>query len=57
MLREQERSIAVQDGGHKVLSGAMDAADYFEYYVDQSLFDSSSEYVSLVNSYVEDVQS
>jgi len=49
MTREQERSIAIQNGSHKVLSGETTAADYFNYHVDPSLFQNVREYVNLVN--------
>jgi hypothetical protein len=46
------RAIAVQDGTYKVLSGEMDAFQFFDNYVDQSLFASSEEFVLLVNARV-----
>lgn len=52
MTREQERAIAIQDGTHKVLAGEMDAFQFFTYYVDQSLFVSSEEFIRLVNDRV-----
>lgn len=52
MTREQEQAIAVQDGGHKVLAGEMDAAEYFDTYVDQSLFRGERDYCARVKEYV-----
>lgn len=56
MTREQERAIAIQDGTHRVLAGEMDAFQFFTYYVDQSLFVSSEEFVTLVNRRVRSIE-
>jgi hypothetical protein len=47
MTREQLRSIAIQDGTYKVLGG-MSADEFFDYYVDHSLFESREELCTLV---------
>lgn len=53
MTREQERAIAIQDGTRAILSGNSESAvDYFNYYVDQSLFASVKEYGALVDDRV-----
>jgi hypothetical protein len=49
MTNEQLRIIAIQDGTRKVLSGEYsNPSDYFNYFVDGSLFASVSEYSALV---------
>jgi hypothetical protein len=47
MTREQQRSIAIQDGTYKVLGG-MSAEEFYDYYVDHSLFESREEFCTLV---------
>ena len=49
MTRETERSVAVQDGVYHI-AGGMSAEEYFDYYVDNSLFESANEYASLVEA-------
>lgn len=56
MTRETERSIAIQDGAHKVLSGEMTAAHFFFYFVDHSLFKSVMEFEISVHERVEVMQ-
>jgi len=56
MTLEQERSITIQDGAYKVLSGEMTAENFWCYYVDQSLFPSIQEFAKLVNARVEVMQ-
>jgi hypothetical protein len=49
MSRETLRSIAVQDGARKILSGEYETPqEYFNYFVDHSLFQSENEYALLV---------
>jgi hypothetical protein len=56
MTKEQERTIAVQDGAHKVLSGEMTAEHFFSYYVDCSLFEDVREFKALVTDRVKLMQ-
>lgn len=53
----RDRSIAVQDGAHKVLAGEMSAECFFQYYVDPSLFPSRKDYVERVTRRVQGMQS
>lgn len=58
MKRETLRSIAVQDGARKILSGEYSTpSEYFNYFVDTSLFVSATEYSALVWARVEGMQS
>lgn len=58
MTRETLRSIAIQDGARKILSGEYETPqEYFNYFVDSSLFQSVKEYSTLVLARVERMQS
>lgn len=49
MTIDQQRSIAIQDGARKILSGEFHTpSEYFHYFVDASLFVSATEYSALV---------